>query len=603
MDVLRARPAAQRRDHEASALENAIAAVATSGGSTNGVLHLLAVAQEVGRRRSTIDEFDAISERTPLLCDLKPGGQYAATDLYDAGGVRSCSSACARPACCTRDAITVTGQHDRRARRRGARRRPASDVVRPLDEPLKPTGGFAILRGNLAPDGCVVKLAGHERRRHERPGARVRGRGGGDGGRHAHGAIERGRRRRDPQRGPGRRPGHARDARGHRGDQSARGWASSVALITDGRFSGATHGFMAGHVAPEAVARRADRRAARRRRDHDRRRRAAASTSRCPTRRSPRASRPTSPPPRADAHVGVARASTPSSSPAPPRAPSRADAARGLGRRRLGRRAEERLEQGVEARRALEHRARARCRRRRPCARRGISSSSASASRTGITRSFAPQTTASGRRSAAAARAADGRGAPPAPAGSRACRSRASARRRAARAAGRGGGTTSPAAPRRSRGRRATARRDAAAHQPLATPATSARRSAASALSRVQVLGASARRRETSTSRSTRVGERDRQLGGDEAAHRVADDRRRARSPSASQQRVDEPRVAVDRDLLGAASARRRSPAGRARSRGACARSGGCSPASSASSRTRPWMNDAAAGPSPMSTS
>ncbi len=153
-----------------AALENAIAAVAMSGGSTNGVLHLLAVASEMGVPLS-IDEFDRISERTPLLCDLQPGGQYAATDLYEAGGVPLVLKRMSEAGVLNEDAATVTGrtigEHAAEASETEGQR-----VVRPLSDPLKSTGGFAILRGNLAPDGCVVKLAGHERRKHTGP-ARV----------------------------------------------------------------------------------------------------------------------------------------------------------------------------------------------------------------------------------------------------------------------------------------------------------------------------------------------------------------------------------------------------------------------------------------------
>ena len=153
------------------ALENAIAAVAMSGGSTNGVLHLLAVAQEMGVPLS-IDEFDAISERTPLLCDLAARRQIRRDrPLRGRRRARSCSSGCAEAGLLHRDAITVTGrtigEHADEAQET-----PGQDVVRPLADPLKATGGFAILRGNVAPDGCVVKLAGHERRRHVGP-ARV----------------------------------------------------------------------------------------------------------------------------------------------------------------------------------------------------------------------------------------------------------------------------------------------------------------------------------------------------------------------------------------------------------------------------------------------
>jgi dihydroxy-acid dehydratase len=231
------------------ALQNAIAAVATSGGSTNGVLHLLAIAREIGVPLE-IDEFDAISERTPLLCDLQPGGQYVATDLYEAGGVPLVLKRLLEAGVLNGDAITVTGrtigEHADEARESAGQR-----VVRPLAEPLKPTGGFAILRGNIAPDGCVVKLAGHERRSHTGP-ARVF-----DGEEAAMAAvlareIERGEviviRNEGPAGGPG-----MREMLGVTAALVGEGIGESVALITDGRFSGATHGFMAAHIAPEAA--------------------------------------------------------------------------------------------------------------------------------------------------------------------------------------------------------------------------------------------------------------------------------------------------------------------------------------------------------------
>jgi dihydroxy-acid dehydratase len=232
-----------------AALENAIAAVATSGGSTNGVLHLLAVAREAGVPLQ-IDEFDAISERTPLLCDLQPGGQYVATDLYEAGGVPLVLERMLEAGALHGNALTVTGrtigEHASEARETEGQR-----VVRPLGEPLKPTGGFAILRGNIAPDGCVVKLAGHERRTHTGP-AKVF-----DGEEAAMAAvlakeIEAGDvvviRAEGPAGGPGMREMLAVTAA-----IVGEGLGETVALITDGRFSGATHGFMAAHIAPEAV--------------------------------------------------------------------------------------------------------------------------------------------------------------------------------------------------------------------------------------------------------------------------------------------------------------------------------------------------------------
>jgi dihydroxy-acid dehydratase len=231
------------------ALENAIAAVAMSGGSTNAVLHLLAVANETGVPL-TIDEFDAISERTPLLCDLQPGGRYAATDLYAAGGVPLVLARLAEAGLLAREAITVTGrtigEHADEAQET-----PGQDVVRALSDPLKATGGFAILRGNVSPDGCVVKLAGHERRRHVGP-ARVF-----DGEEAAMAAVLAKRiepgdvvviRNEGPAGGPGMREMLAVTAA-----IQGEGLGESVALLTDGRFSGATHGFMAAHLAPEAV--------------------------------------------------------------------------------------------------------------------------------------------------------------------------------------------------------------------------------------------------------------------------------------------------------------------------------------------------------------
>jgi dihydroxy-acid dehydratase len=231
------------------ALENAIAAVATSGGSTNGVLHLLAVAREMGVPLS-IDEFDRISDATPLLCDLQPGGQYVATDLYEAGGVPLVMRRLQEANILRPEAIAVTGRTV--AEHAGeAQETPGQRVVRPLSEPLKPTGGFAILRGNLAPDGCVVKLAGHERRHHVGPARVFDGEEAAMAAVLAH-EISAGDvvviRGEGPAGGPGMREMLAVTAA-----IVGEGLGESVALITDGRFSGATHGFMAAHVAPEAV--------------------------------------------------------------------------------------------------------------------------------------------------------------------------------------------------------------------------------------------------------------------------------------------------------------------------------------------------------------
>jgi dihydroxy-acid dehydratase len=232
-----------------TSLENAIAAIACSGGSTNGVLHLLAIANEAGVELS-IDDFDRISERTPLLCDLKPGGQYVATDLYEAGGVPLVMKRLKDAGVLHEHASTVTGHTvgeiaDRATEAEG------QQVVRPLHDPLKPTGGLAILRGNLAPEGCVVKLAGHERRGHTGPArvfeseedamAAVTAR-----------SIEPGDvlviRNEGPAGGPGMREMLAVTAA-----LVGEGLGEDVTLLTDGRFSGATHGLMAGHVAPEAA--------------------------------------------------------------------------------------------------------------------------------------------------------------------------------------------------------------------------------------------------------------------------------------------------------------------------------------------------------------
>jgi dihydroxy-acid dehydratase len=231
------------------ALENAIAAGAMSGGSTNIVLHLLAVARELGVPLS-IEEFDRISEATPLLCDLQPGGQYVATDLYEAGGVPLVMRRLQEVGALRPDAITVTGktigQHAAEANET-----PGQPVVRPVSEPIKTTGGFAILRGNVAPDGCVVKLAGHERRRHVGPARVFDGEEAAMAAVLAH-EIKEGDvvviRGEGPAGGPGMREMLAVTAA-----IVGEGLGESVALITDGRFSGATHGFMAGHVAPEAV--------------------------------------------------------------------------------------------------------------------------------------------------------------------------------------------------------------------------------------------------------------------------------------------------------------------------------------------------------------
>jgi dihydroxy-acid dehydratase len=230
-------------------LENAIACVCASGGSTNGVLHLLAVAREAGIELA-IDDFERISRRTPLLADLKPGGRFVATDLYRAGGVPLILSRLSDAGILNRDAITVTGrtigeEADAATEAEG------QEVVRPLDDPLKPEGGLAILRGNLAPEGAVVKLAGTERKGQTGP-ARVF-----ESEEECFRAVKE--RRIEPgdivvirNEGPAGGPG-MREMLQVTAAIVGEGLGEDVGLITDGRFSGATRGLMVGHVAPEAA--------------------------------------------------------------------------------------------------------------------------------------------------------------------------------------------------------------------------------------------------------------------------------------------------------------------------------------------------------------
>jgi dihydroxy-acid dehydratase len=230
-------------------VENAIAMVCASGGSTNGVLHLLAVAGEAGIPLE-LDDFERISRRTPLLADLKPGGRFVATDLYRAGGVPLILKRLAEAGILHADALTVTGRTIGEEAT-AAREEPGQEVVRPLSDPLKPEGGLAILRGNLAPEGAVVKLAGTERRGQSGP-ARVF-----ESEEECFRAVKDQRlepgdviviRNEGPAGGPGMRE-MLQVTAGIVGE----GLGEDVALITDGRFSGATRGLMVGHVAPEAV--------------------------------------------------------------------------------------------------------------------------------------------------------------------------------------------------------------------------------------------------------------------------------------------------------------------------------------------------------------
>jgi dihydroxy-acid dehydratase len=231
------------------AVENAIVGVAASGGSTNAVLHLLAIAHDADVELD-IDDFDRISSRTPLLCDLKPGGRFVAADLYKAGGVALVAKRLLEAGRLHAGAMTVTGRSlgDEASR---ATETPGQVVVRPLADPLKPTGGLVILKGNLAPEGCVVKVAGHERMLHRGP-ARVFECEEDAFAAVARRAIKPGDvvviRNEGPTGGPG-----MREMLGVTAALVGEGLGESVALLTDGRFSGATHGLMAGHVAPEAA--------------------------------------------------------------------------------------------------------------------------------------------------------------------------------------------------------------------------------------------------------------------------------------------------------------------------------------------------------------
>jgi dihydroxy-acid dehydratase len=232
-----------------AAIENAIAGVASTGGSTNSVLHLLAIANEAHIPLS-IDDFDRISRRVPIIADLKPGGRFVATDLYAAGGTALVAKRLLDAQHLQGDALTVTGR-TLAEEAAAAKETPHQEVVRQIDAPLKPTGGLVILKGNLAPEGSVIKVAGHNIQDFRGP-ARVF-----DNEEAAFAAIERNQihagdvvviRYEGPKGGPGMREMLAVTAA-----LVGAGLGDSVALLTDGRFSGATHGFMVGHVAPEAA--------------------------------------------------------------------------------------------------------------------------------------------------------------------------------------------------------------------------------------------------------------------------------------------------------------------------------------------------------------
>jgi dihydroxy-acid dehydratase len=238
-----------RRIITRKSLENAIAAVATTGGSTNAVLHLLAIARESGIKLS-IDDFDKINRKVPLLADLKPGGHFAAADLYAAGGTTLVAKRLLDAGLLHGSQPTVTGRTIGEEASH-ARETPGQQVLRPLSYPIKPTGGLVILKGNLAPEGCVVKVAGHSMTKFQGP-AKVY-----DREEDAFVAVKAGQikpgdvvviRYEGPAGGPG-----MREMLGVTAAIVGAGLGDSVALLTDGRFSGATHGLMAGHVAPEAV--------------------------------------------------------------------------------------------------------------------------------------------------------------------------------------------------------------------------------------------------------------------------------------------------------------------------------------------------------------
>jgi dihydroxy-acid dehydratase len=231
-------------------IENAIASVAASGGSTNAVLHFLAIANEVGIPL-TVDDFDRISNKTPLLCDLKPGGKYVAADYQAAGGSRLLAKRLIEAGLIDGACLNVSGK-TLAEEAKAAKETPGQDVIHPLAKALKPTGGLVILKGNLAPEGCVIKVAGHKRLEHRGP-ARVF-----NCEDDAFHAVESGHikpndvmviRYEGPKGGPGMREMLAVTA----AVAGIPELSDTVALLTDGRFSGATRGLMAGHVAPEAA--------------------------------------------------------------------------------------------------------------------------------------------------------------------------------------------------------------------------------------------------------------------------------------------------------------------------------------------------------------
>jgi len=248
MDVLK-RGVKARDILTRQAFENAIASVAASGGSTNSVLHLLAISREAGVPL-IIDDFQKVSERTPLLCDLKPFGKYVAADMHRAGGIRLLANRLLKGKKLHESAMTVTGKTIGEEAS-GAVETPDQEVISPLDKPLKATGGLVVLKGNLAPEGCVVKISGHERLSHRGP-VRVF-----ESEEDAMKAVTGKQikagdvvviRNEGPRGGPG-----MREMLSVTGAIVGEGLGGTVALLTDGRFSGATRGLMIGHVSPEAA--------------------------------------------------------------------------------------------------------------------------------------------------------------------------------------------------------------------------------------------------------------------------------------------------------------------------------------------------------------
>ena len=232
-----------------TAFENAAAAVAASGGSTNAVLHLIALAREVGVAL-TLEDLDRISRRTPLLCDLKPGGRFAAPELHRAGGIAVLTKRLIEAGRVDGSALTVTGR-TLEEECAGVQETPGQEVVRPLSNPFSSEGGLVILTGNLAPHGCVIKVAHHSPQRHRGP-ARVFNREEDALAAVMANEVRPGDtviiRYEGPKGGPG-----MREMLSVTGALVGQGLGESVCLITDGRFSGATQGLMIGHVAPEAA--------------------------------------------------------------------------------------------------------------------------------------------------------------------------------------------------------------------------------------------------------------------------------------------------------------------------------------------------------------